>query len=39
MKKRLGLDDNLHTTAKQVMLVWACVQKRRQRLGEEMYGE
>jgi len=28
---------NLSTTAKQVVMVWACVAKRRQWLGEEMY--
>jgi len=28
---------NLDTTAKQVALVWACVAKRRQWLGEEIY--
>ena len=26
------------TTAKQVVMVWACVAKRRHKLGEEMYG-
>ena len=34
----LGLDDNLGTTAKQIAIVWACAAKRRQRLGEEIYG-
>ena len=29
---------NLSTTAKQAAMVWACAAKRRQRLGEEMYG-
>jgi len=29
---------NLGTTAKQVVMVWACAAKRRQWLGEEMYG-
>ena len=29
---------NLSTTAEQVVMVWACAAKRRQRLGEEMYG-
>jgi len=38
LRQRLGLDDNLGTTAKQVVMVWACVAKRRQWLGEEMYG-
>jgi len=27
---RLELDDNLSTTSKQVVMVWACVAKRRQ---------
>jgi len=35
LRERLGLDDNLGTTAKQAAMVWA---KRRQWLGEEMYG-
>jgi len=30
LRERLGLDDNLSTTAKQVALVWACAVKRRQ---------
>ena len=38
LRERLGLDDNLGTTAKQVVMVWACAAKRRQRLNEEMYG-
>jgi len=29
---------NIDTTAKQVVMVWACVAKRRHWLGEEMYG-
>jgi len=29
---------NLGTTAKQVAMVWECVAKRRDCLGEEMYG-
>jgi len=29
---------NIDTTAKQVAMVWACAAKRRQLLGEEMYG-
>jgi len=29
---------NLGTTAKQVVMVWACAAKRRQSLGEDMYG-
>ena len=29
---------NLSTTAKHAALVWVCIAKRRQRLGEEMYG-
>jgi len=37
LRERLGIDDNLGTTAKQVAMVWACVVKRRQCLGEEMY--
>ena len=28
----------VHTTVKQVAMVWACAAKRRHRLGEEMYG-
>ena len=28
LKERLGIDDNLDTTAKQVAMVWACVAKR-----------
>jgi len=30
LRERLGLDDSLGTTAKQVVMVWACVAKRRQ---------
>jgi len=30
LRERLGLDDNLGTTAKQVVMVWACVAKRSQ---------
>jgi len=30
LRERLGLDDNLGTTAKQVAMIWACVAKRRQ---------
>jgi len=30
LRERLGLDDSLSTTAKQVVMVWACVAKRRQ---------
>jgi len=30
MRERLGLDDNLNTIAKQAVMVWACVAKRRQ---------
>ena len=30
LRERLGLDDNLGTTAKQVLTVWACAVKRRQ---------
>ena len=30
LKERLGLDDNLGTTAKQVATVWSCAAKRRQ---------
>jgi len=30
LRDRLGLDDYLRTTAKQVALVWVCVAKRRQ---------
>jgi len=30
LRKRLGIDDNLGTTAKQTAMVWACVTKRRQ---------
>jgi len=30
LRERLGLDDNLGTTAKQVAMVWACDVKRRQ---------
>jgi len=29
---------NIDTAAKQVVMVWACVGKRRHWLGEEMYG-
>jgi len=29
---------NIATTAKQFAMLWACVAKRRQWLGEEMYG-
>ena len=29
-RERLGLDDNLGTTAKRVAVVWLCVVKRRQ---------
>jgi len=29
LRERLGLDDILGTTAKQVLLVWACVVNRR----------
>ena len=29
-RKRLGIDDSLGTTEKQVVMVWACVAKRRQ---------
>jgi len=36
-RERLGLDD-FGTTAKQVAMVWACAARRRQWLGEEMYG-
>jgi len=36
--ERLRLDDNFDTTAKQVAMVGACAAKRRQQLGEEMYG-
>ena len=28
LRERLGLDDNLGTTAKQAAMVWACVAKR-----------
>jgi len=38
LTERLGIDDNLSTTAKHVAMVCQCVAKRRQRLGEEMYG-
>jgi len=30
LRERLGLDDNLGITAKQVAMVWACAVKRRQ---------
>ena len=30
LRERLGLADNLGTTAKQVAMVWACAAKRRQ---------
>jgi len=30
LRERLGLDDSLGTTAKQVVMVWVCVVKRRQ---------
>jgi len=30
LRERLGLDDSLSTTAKQVEIVWACAVKRRQ---------
>ena len=30
LRERLGLDDNLGTTSKQVSMVWACGAKRRQ---------
>jgi len=30
LRERLGLDDSLGTTAKQVAMVWACAAKRRQ---------
>jgi len=29
LRERLGLDDNLNTTAKQVMMIWACVPKKK----------
>jgi len=38
LRERLGLDDSLRTTAKQVAMVCACAAKRRQWLGKEMYG-
>jgi len=38
IKTRNTVDNNLGTTAKQVAMVWACVVKKRQRLGEDMYG-
>jgi len=40
LRERLGIDNNLGTTAQQVAMLWAwaCVAKRRQWLGEEMYG-
>ena len=28
MRERLGLDDNLGTTTKQVVMVWACCEKK-----------
>ena len=30
LRERLGLDDNLGTTAKEVVMIWACTAKRRQ---------
>jgi len=30
LREKLGLDDNLGTTAQQVAMVWACAAKRRQ---------
>jgi len=40
LREILGIDEwyNTDTTAKQVAMVWACVAKRRHRLGAEMYG-
>jgi len=29
LRERLGIDDNLGTTAKQTVMVWACLAKRR----------
>jgi len=29
LRKRLGIDDNHGTTAKQAVIVWACVAKRK----------
>ena len=29
VRERLGIDDNMDTTAKQVAMIWACVAKRR----------
>jgi len=29
LKERLGIDDNLGTTAKQTVMVWACLAKSR----------
>jgi len=34
-RERLGIDDNLGTTAKQVVMVWACDVKK---MDTEMYG-
>ena len=29
LREKLGIDDNMDTTAKQVAMIWACVAKRR----------
>jgi len=38
LRQRLIRSHNLGTIAKQVVMVWTCAVKRRQLLGEEIYG-